>query len=247
MHLTLTALLSLLFCLLVPATCIADASSDESILEPHTATYQARIKKGISLNGTAIRKLQQTSSGRWLYQFNVSSLPVDIEESVEFRWQDALVTPKKYRYHLSGMLIRDKTREVKFEWPKQRAKGSDRHGKWKIAIPPGAQDRLSYQLQLMADIARGQTNMTYEIVHKGRIEKSEFRILREETIKTDIGEKQAIVVEKVRAPDRPRKTLLWFSKNKPFLLLKMYQLEKDGEEYEINIQSYQASQKPSQS
>jgi hypothetical protein len=47
----------------------------------------------------------------------------------------------------------------------------------------------------------------------------------------------SILVTKVRTEGKKRKTLLWFAKNHPFLLLKMHQIEKDGDEYEINIKS----------
>ena len=205
--------------------------------EPYTATYSAKIKKGISLSGTAIRQLKKKGENKWEYRFDVESLPVDIRETVVFEWQDSKVTPRNYHYLLTGILIRDKERFIEFDWKKNSASGQQRKDKWTIDIPEFAQDRLSYQLQLLADIAVNKTPLQYQVVHKGRIEESNFQVIRKEKIPTSIGEQNSIVVEKIRAPDRPRKTLLWFSESQPLLLLKMYQLEKNGEEYEIILQS----------
>ena len=92
-------------------------------------------------------------------------------------------------------------------------------------------------MQLLVDIALERSPMQYQVVHKGRLEDSQFQIIREETLQTKIGTEQSVVVEKVRSPEKQRKTLLWFSKSNPLILLRMYQQEKDGEEYEITIQS----------
>ena len=79
--------------------------------------------------------------------------------------------------------------------------------------------------------------MIYPIVHKGKVKDSQFRTLREEPLQTALGKFDSILVEKVRAETKKRKTLLWFAKNHAFLLLKMNQIEKNGDEYEINIKS----------
>lgn len=206
-------------------------------LRPFTAIYSAKIKKGISLDGKAVRKLIRLDDRRWEYRFEVESLPADFNETSVFVWEDKQVKPKSYHYHLSGMLIRDRERFIDFNWNSRAAKGHQGKSGWKIDIPDRAQDRLSYQLQLVTDIAVNRSPLHYKVVHKGRIEESDFRILKTETIQTRLGKMESRLVEKVRAPDRPRKTLLWFSSEHPLLLLKMYQLEKNGEEYEIQLQS----------
>lgn len=232
------SMLSLLF-LAAPATATVTPSVAESPFElrAFTAHYSAKIKKGISLDGKAVRKLKNIGKDRWEYRFVVESLPADINESSVFLWDGKRIKPKSYQYELSGMLIKDRKRTIAFDWKAKTASGNQGKAGWEIELPDIALDRLSYQLQLVTDIATRHNPLHYEVVHKGRIEVSNFQILKTETISTALGKMESLLVEKVRAPERPRKTLLWFSTTHPLLLLKMYQLEKNGEEYEIQLQS----------
>jgi uncharacterized protein YdeI (BOF family) len=206
-------------------------------LEAHTAKYTARFKKGVNIKGSGVRQLKALGNDRWLYRFDVDSLPVDIRESVQFVWQDNSVRPIEYQYSRDGFFIRKKTRSILFDDQDNLAEGKNSGDSWKIKIPSNSLDRLSYQVQLLVDIALERSPMQYQVVHKGRLEDSQFQIIREETLQTKIGTEQSVVVEKVRSPEKQRKTLLWFSKSNPLILLRMYQQEKDGEEYEITIQS----------
>jgi len=206
-------------------------------LIPHTASYTAKFKKGVSLNGTAVRELVKLDNGRWRYRFDVESMVADIDESVVFEWQNNQVKPLQYRYELSGFFIRDRHQDVAFDWPALKARGSHKDKTWELPIPPNALDRLGYQLQLLVDVQLEKPIMHYQVVHKNKIRPGTFRILREEPIDTVLGTVDSVLVEKVRAPEKQRETLLWFSKKYPFLLLKMNQVEEDGEEYEINLKS----------
>ncbi|MDX1451005.1 MAG: DUF3108 domain-containing protein [Oleiphilaceae bacterium] len=216
-----------LFCLLFSAELLAQE------LIPHAASYTARIKKGISMNGSAIRELKPLGEGKWIYRFDVDSTIADIKESVVFDWRDSRVIPTQYNYELSGFFVRDRQQDVQFDWQKNKALGKHDGKRWQVDLPSGALDRLGYQLQLLMDVATGKQQMDYEVVHKGKLRESQFRVLREERIATVLGELDSIVVEKVRAPDKKRETLLWFAKDDHSLLLKMLQKEEDGEEYEI--------------
>lgn len=207
-------------------------------LLPHKATYTAKIKKGLSMKGAAVRELKQLKNGQWLYRFDVESMAANIKESTTFSWQNDQITPLNYQYKLSPFLASKRKRKVSFNWQQKTARSSYKDKKWTLeAIPVNSQDRLSYQLQMLVDVKSGKQDMIYPIVHKGKITDSHFRVLREEPLQTALGTLNSILVEKVRADTKKRKTLLWFAKDHAFLLLKMNQTEKDGDEYEINIRS----------
>ncbi len=202
-------------------------------LTPHAASYTARIKKGISMNGTAIRELKPLGEGKWIYRFDVDSTIADIKESVVFDWQSGHVIPTQYNYELSGFFVRDRHQDVQFDWQRRNALGKHDGKQWQVTLPDKALDRLGYQLQLLMDVAQGKQTMDYQVVHKGNLRDNEFRVIGEERIDSVLGEIDSILVEKVRAPDKKRETLLWFAKDDHSLLLKMLQKEEDGEEYEI--------------
>lgn len=205
-------------------------------LVAHKASYTAKIKKGISIKGNAVRELKKTQSGQWLYSFNVRSFIADIDESTLLSWHENQVVADIYKYKLSAVLARDKLKQVNFDWRKMTATNPLKKKGWEISnIPVKSFDRLSYQLQLAMDLQSGKQEMHYYVADKGKLRQNYFRVTGEQKIKTAIGEIQSITVEKVRGKGKKRKTDLWFSKQYPFLLLKMVQVEKDGEQYEINI------------
>jgi len=219
-------------------SCLLSLTAISAELLPHTATYTAYIKKGLSMKGEAVRELKQLKSGQWQYRFDVESIAADIKESTTFSWQNDHITPFNYKYELSPFLASKRKRKVSFNWQQNTVRSSYKDKKWTLeTIPINSQDRLSYQLQMLIDVKSGKKNMIYPIVHKGKIKDSHFRVLREEPLQTTLGILDSVLVEKVRAEGKKRKTHLWFAKDHAFLLLKMYQIEKDGDEYEINIKS----------
>lgn len=205
-------------------------------LTPHKATYTAKIKKGISIDGKAVRELRSTGHGQWLYLFNVESFVADIKESVIIEWQDGRVIPQAYKYKLSPFLASNRKRNVYYDWKNKSASGKYKKRKWILKnIPLNTLDTLSYQLQLLMDINAQKKDVYYQVLKKGKISESHFQVKGEETISTKFGKLNSILVTKVRAKSKKRQTFMWFSKDYPMLLLKMTQVEKDGEKYEINI------------
>tara|TARA_R110001592_G_scaffold135779_1_gene352241 strand:+ start:6240 stop:7013 length:774 start_codon:yes stop_codon:yes gene_type:complete len=207
-------------------------------LKEHEASYIAKIKKGVSLKGKAIRSLKKIDGNKWLYRFEVESFVADIKESTVLTEQNQLIKPLQYDYKLSAFLISDKKRQVKFDWEKQTAIDPLKKNGWKLtSIPNNTYDQLSYQLQLLLDVSNNKTDMTYQLAHKAKLRESQFVVLGEEVIDTQFGKLNSISAKKQRDDDAKRETYLWFSTDYPLLLLKMTQKEKDGEEYEIELSS----------
>lgn len=213
-------------------------------LVPHTATYTAKIKKGVSIKGKAVRSLAKTQDGQWLYSFNVESFAADIKESVVFDFLNNEIKPISYNYKLSPFLARNKKRSVRFDWNNLTASSLVKDNLWRLDnIPDNTYDRLSYQLQLLIDVSQKQLPTLYNIAHKARLRPSRFDILDKVNVITSLGSTDAHLIKKVRDDSSKRETHLWISVSHPFLLLKMIQKEKDGEEYEINISSAQVNGK----
>jgi hypothetical protein len=205
-------------------------------LIPHIAQYTAKIKKGISLNGTATRTLSKMANGDWSYSFIVKTAPADITETSKFRQlQSGLWKPYSYNYELSGFFVKDRKQSVAFDLDNGKANESYKDRNWSVSVSPTILDRLNYQLRLQTQVADPNAELVYDVLHKGKIRTYKFAVLKTETISTAIGEKEAIVVEKVRDESKKRETRLWFDSAAPHALLKMIQVEDSGEMYEINI------------
>jgi hypothetical protein len=205
-------------------------------LKEHEASYIAKIKKGVSLEGKATRSLKKLDTNKWLYIFEVESFIADIKERTVLIEKDQIIKPIQYDYKLSAFLMSDRKRQVKFDWENHTAIDPLKKNNWKLlSIPNNTYDQLSYQLQLLLDVSNHKTDMTYQLAHKAKLRESQFVVLGEEIINTRFGKLKSISAKKQRDDDAKRETYLWFSVDYPLLLLKMTQKEKDGEEYEIEL------------
>lgn len=204
-------------------------------LLPLEVSYNASMEKGVAINGDARRRLEERKDGTWEYRTDVDSFIADIDESLIFRWEGERVIPLRYRYHLSGFLIKDRKQKINFDWDKGLATGHYRGEKFSLKLEDGALDPMGFQLQLRRDIKAGKRDMTYRVIDKGDYDTDRFAVIDEEKITTN-GEKIATLkAEKVRDKDSKRKTFMWFAPERDYLLVRLLQVEPDGSEYELSI------------
>jgi len=233
--------LALSACLLAfTAPTLADVNGESSgtpKLAPFEASFSASIEQGITLSGSAKRILSDQNNGVWLYRTSVESFVADIEESVILKWQDGQVIPLRYRYKLSGLLIRDREESIDFDWKQNLATGRYKDKAFEVALSPGMLDPLGYQLQLHQDIKAGKREMEYRYVRHGRLDKEKFAVISEGLIETPRGEMNALTVEKLRGEGAKRETLMWFAPKFDHMLVQLLQTEPDGSRYELNLKS----------
>ncbi|SFM49657.1 DUF3108 domain-containing protein [Marinobacter zhejiangensis] len=221
---------------------IPQASSDYPDLIPYTASFRASFDKGVAIDGKATRVLQRQEDGLWSYRFNVDSFIADIEERVIFRWDGQQIQPLRYRYRLSGVFIRDRTRAIDFDWTNGVARGDHEGRTFNLPLREGSLDPLGYQLQLHQDIRAGLTEMTYQVIDKGRFDEDHFAVIGEETLSTRLGEARTVKVEKVRSEGSKRETLMWFAPEWDHMMVRLTQREPDGTTYEIHIENTSLNQ-----
>lgn len=212
-----------------------EASAESAPLLPLEVSYNASMEKGISLSGDASRRLQKRDGGIWHYRTDVDSFIADIDESLIFRWEDGRVVPLRYRYSLSGFMIKDRKQAIDFDWDKLVATGHYRGKKFSLPLEEGALDPMGYQLQLRQDIKSGEREMTYRVIDKGRYDTDVFAVIDEETLNNNGEGLATLKAEKVRDSDSKRTTLMWFAPDQDYLLVRLLQIEPDGSEYEIRI------------
>ena len=206
-------------------------------LKPSVAEYSATFKNGIPISGTASHTLIQLSHNVWRYQFNVDSFFADVNESVYFQWNGERVVPITYHYKRSGWAVNNRRATLEFNWKENTVLNDVQGIPWSMEIPDDAIDKLGYQLQIKLDLMAGKRDLRYQVADGGHLKEFRFAIEGEETIKTELGEVTAVIVKKIRSESEKRDSTLWFAKEWDFLLVKLIQIESDGERYEINIKS----------
>ncbi len=205
-------------------------------LQPFSASYTADWKQ-LPFSGKAERSLQAQDDGTWKLDFSASMLVAGLSETSWLTIHNGDVQPQKYRYSRNGM---GKSKKIKhdFDWSTQVVTGSDRSTPVKLTLIQGVQDKSSYQLALQRDIAKGKTSMSYQVLDGDELDTYDFRVLGEESVETKAGTVDAVKVERVRDPTQSkRKTILWFAKDWDYLLVRLQQVEKDGKEYQIILES----------
>lgn len=235
-HLRVLAALPAIAALLITAPALAgEDNTDAPALIPGSATYKASIDKGLSINGSATQTLEQQADGSWRSEFNVDSFVADIRESVNFRWEDGQVIPEKYRYRLDGLLVRDRSRALNFNWAADSISGSYEGESFTADLEPRALDPLGFQLQLRQDLKAGKREMSYTVADDGGFDTDRFAVIGEQTRSTQFGDLETLKVEKVREDDSKRETLMWFAPELDYLLVRLVQVEPDGSRYEVNL------------
>jgi len=216
----------------------ASASTDTSNaaeLTPYEASYTASMSKGVSLNGQGVRTLTSQGNNVWLYRTDVDSFIADINESLIFKWENGHVTPLRYRYRLSGFLIKDRKQSIDFDWQNRIATGKYRGKSFEVKLEEGTLDPLGYQLQLHQDLKAGKRDITYRVLDKGDYDTDRFAVIAEESLSDRGHTMKTLKAEKVREEDSKRQTLMWFDPEQNYLLARLLQVEPDGSEYELRL------------
>lgn len=225
--------LVLLALLLFPLVSAAQEAPQELISS--RVSYTASMDKGLEINGTAERSLTSQNNGIWLYRTDVDSFIADIDESLILKWENGRVIPLRYRYHLSGVFIRDRKQSIDFDWDKGIATGSYRDNSFEIPLKEGALDPLGFQLQLRQDIKAGKREMSYQVIDGGDYDEEKFAVIDEERVSTNGDTITLLKAEKVRGENARRQTLMWFDPRQDFLLSRLLQIEPDGSRYELRL------------
>jgi len=223
--------LSLLVLLALPPVTAHSHEAGREPLPPFRASYSASLDKGLELNGSASRTLSRQNDGSWLYRTDVDSLVANIDESLLLRWDNGRVIPLRYRYRLSGLLIRNREEAIDFDWEAGVATGSYRGKSFSLPLKAGTLDPLGYQLQLHQDIRSGLREARYQVIRRGKYDEQVFAVVGEESASGT----QLLKAEKVREDGARRQTYMWFDPARAFLLVRLLQIEPDGSRYELTL------------
>ncbi|MDX1551285.1 MAG: DUF3108 domain-containing protein [Marinobacter sp.] len=211
----------------------SEESPEQMPLHPMELSYNASMDKGISLSGSARRILEQRDDGTWRFRTDVDSFIADIDESLIFRWENNQVVPLRYRYELSGFLIKNRKEAIDFDWDNMVVSGHHEGDRFSLDLEEGTLDPMGYQLQLSQDIKAGKREMEYRVVDKGDYDTDRFAVVDEEFLRANGEQIMTLKAQKVRDSDSKRQSLMWFAPERNHLLIRFLQVEPDGSEYEL--------------
>lgn len=211
-----------------PATHAADSGA----IKAFQATYTVVSEGSVSMKGESIRSLSQNEQQQWLLQSQASALFASIKESSLFSVDQNQITPHQYTYNRK-VLGKTRKANLSFDWQSQTVTNDVENKPWTMEIQPGVLDKLSYQLQLQADVAAGKKEFTYAVADGGHLKTYNFAVAGEETIETPAGNFKSIRVERVYKDNKDRQTLIWFAPALDFQLVKLLRQEKKDKTYSL--------------
>lgn len=210
--------------------------------QPFTASYAADMKN-IPVNGEAVHSLAQNADGTWSLNFHASMFVARLTEESTLRLEGEEVVPLTYRYQRKG-LGRSRETTQQFDWANGEVRGVHKKEEFTLPTQPGLLDKTTYQLALQRDLMAGKTEMSYLVLDGDEIEQYQFRVTGEDRVTTRNGQFDAVEVQRVREPDARRETTLWFAKDWNYLLVRLSQVETDGQHYQIVLKEATVNGQP---
>lgn len=150
----------------------------------------------------------------------------EVVERSEWQLDQGALQPLSYSYRRSGG-DNDRNVAVSFDWENNEAENTVKGHSWRMPVPTGTLDKLSYVLVLMEDLAAERSDLEYRIADGGRLKRYQLVIEGEERIETALGSLETVIVRRLRDSSE-RETLLWCAKNLGYLPVMIEHREKDG-------------------
>jgi len=193
----------------------ADANAEP--VRPFSAHYEASWK-GINIGSSEISLKKLAQADQYLYSWTITARGIFrlaySDDLVQKSWlsiQDGHAQPTKYRGSQGSATV-----NLDFDWNAMRATGESEKKPVDIALHDGTQDVMSIQVEVMADLKKGNLPKTFWIIDKDQLKEFLYTQEGNARIRTEIGELDTLVVTSQRAGNN-RILRMWFAPSLGFL------------------------------
>lgn len=140
------------------------------------------------------------------------------------RIEPAGFVPERYSYDKQGT---KKDYELEFDYTRNLVRRSDAGAAWQAAMPTRLLDKLSYQAQLMFDLASSPQALRYDIADKSRLKEYHIQVLGSETVETGLGKFDTVKLTREKAGSK-RRTVVWCAPALGWMAVKVEHRDKRG-------------------
>ncbi len=224
---------SFLQCWLVLMALAGDTSA-ASTLNPYEAIYKANVN---GLPVTITSTLETTAEG---YRISTAAdnFLGKLREHERFHLVGEHIVVDEYEYQRALLgserlerLVVDRGQGIARYRRDDRARD--------IPLTPDLLGPMSYQVQLRRDLAAGDAEFSYRVMHRGKVKEYHFEREGTEPVALPSGAVEAVRVRRVR-DDNDRETVFWMAPTFDFQLIKLRQIE-EGERYELLLAELRAA------
>lgn len=197
-------------------------------LAPYVARYRL---SGHGLTAEGQQQLSEVSAGLFKVRNYASLAFMSIDETSQFmRDKNGNLQPLEYIFQRKGM-TGGRDWHLLYEWDKQTVTNLVPGDAWTLAVTPGVQDLLSYQVQMRLDLLCQKqglpTQLHFAAVKKRKVRNYDYRVLGREKLTTKLGSFNAVRLEKVDS-EAGDKTVIWLAEDWEYLILRLEHSETKG-------------------
>lgn len=217
------------------------ADKENSVVIP-AFNAQYTILRNNKAVGEATRKLSYLNNGlaKYSYQTEIEWLIFSDSraESSIVQLEDYKVTPTSYEYKREGTGS-DKYYKWRYDIANNSAIDEKKQQTKNIDFPENIQDSLSYHLQLRLNMITNpeQEHFVYPVIKtSGSIKNYVYQYDGEEELMLPYGLVKTIRLKR-EVVEKKRITYAWFAPELDYLLVKLYQIKADVEQFEVQLKS----------
>ena len=217
-------------------------SDDQQLALPSPFEAEYRLNRRGRTLGEGRRSLRKLPDGTFelLYSTRANFLFLKDKrtEITRFSLVDNHLIPRWYQFSRNGT-GKDKRNEIGFNSQSKTVKNllSDQIFEH-IEYDPGLHDALSYQFQLQVDLLNARGPLSYAVVNReGMLKHYEFAIEGEELLQVPHGEINTVRLKR-RQTNGKRETVIWLAPELDYTLVRIRQLQKGKENYDILLRQY---------
>jgi len=208
-------------------------------LSPFSAIYVAKFN-GMPVE--ARRELVKVGDG-YRVSISASNALGEMSQSEEFGLDDVGAIQLKQYHSQQRFFGIAKVEDLIVDPVKNIARYTRNDKRQEIPLAPGYLGPMSYQLQLARDLNARRSSYQYQVLNRGKVKDYRFDPVGEEVVNTPLGAIQTVKVRRVR-DDQERETVFWMAPDLDFLLIKLWQREEDGQNYELTLSAATINGKP---
>jgi len=220
----------------------ADARASE--VPDFKATYE--LSRGSMKIGNSSIELSNGAGGSYTYRSR--SWPVrwvawflkdKLYETSRGRITAAGIRPDNYHYQRTGGR-KEREANLTFDWQTMTVQNDVEGSKWEMDIPAGTLDKLVSQLGMMYALARGETDINFNIADGGKLKEYHFKVVGTEPLELPAGTFDTVKITRLRE-DNKRETFVWCAPALHYLPVRIWQRETDDAEYQSDLESFSTS------
>ena len=194
-----------------------------------SAEYQ--LSKGAFSLGVMTRTLNVDAAGRYVFESVMEANAVvslftasRVTEISRGRIEGSRFVPEYYRYEKNS---KKKDYELSFDYATNVVMRSDNGPAWRAEMPDQLLDKLSYQGQMITDVAANPQTLNYTVADRGKLKDYDIRNLGVEDVETTLGKFRSIKLQRGDKNSK-RQTTGWFAEELGWMPVKVEYRDKKG-------------------